>query len=111
MGFSGRRTQDGSRKRSLPAESAADLEALPIRVKGKLLKLGDLARVRQAPDIRRGMADLDGEGECVGGIVIASKGVNALALVNRIKAKLDSLKGAACPPASRNWPRPMTART
>jgi Cu(I)/Ag(I) efflux system membrane protein CusA/SilA len=73
-------------------ESASDLEALPILVHGKAHHLGDLARVRQAPDLRRGIADLNGEGEVVGGIVIARKGVNALELIRRVETKLESLK-------------------
>jgi Cu(I)/Ag(I) efflux system membrane protein CusA/SilA len=74
------------------AESAAQLEALKIRVNGREIPLGDLARVRRAPDLRRGIADLDGQGEVVGGIVIAAKGVNALELAGRVKARLEQLK-------------------
>jgi Cu(I)/Ag(I) efflux system membrane protein CusA/SilA len=71
--------------------SASDLEALVLHLKGHRLKLGDVAKVRQAPDLRRGIADLDGDGEVVGGIVIASKGVNALDLVGKVKARLEAL--------------------
>lgn len=77
---------------SLPAASAADLEALPLRVLGKARRLGDFARVRQAPDLRRGIADLNGDGEVVGGIVIARQGVNALELIRRVEAKLEALR-------------------
>jgi Cu(I)/Ag(I) efflux system membrane protein CusA/SilA len=65
------------------------LESIEIRPG---LKLGELARVRQAPDLRRGIADLDGQGEVVGGVVVAAQGVNALDLVARVKARLESLK-------------------
>jgi Cu(I)/Ag(I) efflux system membrane protein CusA/SilA len=82
----------GASEQALSVESASDLEALPVKVQGKLRRLGDLARVRQAPDLRRGIADLNGEGEVVGGIVIARKGVNALELIRRVEAKLEGLK-------------------
>ncbi len=75
-------------------DSAEGIEALKVRVKGREIALGEVARVRRAPDLRRGIADLDGKGECVGGIVIAAKGVNALELAGRIKARLDELKAS-----------------
>lgn len=81
-----------TKERFLAVSDAAQLEAMPILVQGKRVPLGELARVRRAPDLRRGIADLDGQGECVGGIVIASKGVNALELAGRVKAALKELK-------------------
>ena len=44
--------------------------------------------------MRRGAGDLNGEGETVGGIVVVRFGQNVLQVIDRIKAKLDSLKGA-----------------
>ncbi len=79
---------------SASANSPAELEALPLDIKGRRFLLGELARVRRAPDLRRGIADLDGKGEVVGGIVIATKGVNALNLAHQARAKLDSLKAS-----------------
>ncbi len=73
-------------------DSVAALEAMPLKTRGgKIFHLGEVARVRQAPDLRRGIADLDGKGEVVGGIVVATKGVNALDLANQVKAKLKQL--------------------
>ena len=44
------------------------------------------------PDIRRGIADLDGQGEVVGGIVIMRYGENALKVIERVRAKLEEMK-------------------
>lgn len=77
--------------RDVPFEPA-QLEALTLTVKGQVLRIGELATVRRSPDLRRGIADLDGRGEVVGGIVIARKGVNALELAGRVKAELQRLK-------------------
>jgi Cu(I)/Ag(I) efflux system membrane protein CusA/SilA len=90
LGFSG--SAPPFKAGSLAPQSAAEFEALSVTVKGKAIPLGELARIRQAPDLRRGIADLDGEGETVGGIVIANKGVNALDLVRRAKSALAALK-------------------
>jgi Cu(I)/Ag(I) efflux system membrane protein CusA/SilA len=51
-----------------------------------------LARVSLGPDIRRGVADLDGEGDTVGGIVVMRHGENALAVIERVKARLEELR-------------------
>jgi Cu(I)/Ag(I) efflux system membrane protein CusA/SilA len=51
-----------------------------------------LARVSLGPDIRRGVADLDGLGDTVGGIVVMRHGENALNVINRVKARLEELK-------------------
>jgi Cu(I)/Ag(I) efflux system membrane protein CusA/SilA len=72
-------------------KDVSGLEALTITARGKHFTLGQLARVRQAPDLRRGIAELNGEGEVVGGIVIAQKGVNALELIGRVKAEITKL--------------------
>ena len=68
----------------------ADARGTPVRV-------GDLADVRLGPDIRRGVAELDGEGETVGGIVIMRFGENALRVIDRVKAKLGDLQGSLPP--------------
>ena len=54
--------------------------------------LGDVARVQLGPEMRRGIAELDGEGEVVGGIVVLRSGKNALATIEAVKAKLEQLK-------------------
>jgi Cu(I)/Ag(I) efflux system membrane protein CusA/SilA len=54
--------------------------------------LSSLANVQYGPDIRRGLAELDGEGETVGGIVVIRFGDNARKVIDRVKQKLDELK-------------------
>ena len=56
------------------------------------LLLKDIAKVWVHSDIRRGIADLDGRGEVVGGIVVMQQGKNALAVIQRVKQKLKQLK-------------------
>ncbi len=55
------------------------------------LKISDIATVREVPQNRRGMADLNGEGEVVGGIVVVRFGENPYAVIKAVKAKLQSL--------------------
>jgi len=55
---------------------------------GTPVRVEDVATVRLAPDVRRGVADLNGRGDVVGGIVIMRFGENALATIERVKAKL-----------------------
>ena len=62
-----------------------DKAGTPILVK-------NVADVVLGPDIRRGVADLDGEGDTVGGIIVMRQGENALNVINRVKAKLDDVK-------------------
>jgi Cu(I)/Ag(I) efflux system membrane protein CusA/SilA len=52
----------------------------------------NVASVVLGPDIRRGVADLDGQGDTVGGIIIMRQGENALNLINRVKAKIEEIK-------------------
>jgi copper/silver efflux system protein len=59
----------------------ADPHGTPIRVR-------DVAQVRLGPDIRRGVAELDGKGEVVGGIIVMRFGENALRVIDDVKAKL-----------------------
>ena len=65
----------------------ADVRGTPVRVR-------DVAEVRLGPDIRRGVAELDGRGEVVGGIVVMRFGENALGVIERVKAKLHELEGS-----------------
>jgi copper/silver efflux system protein len=62
----------------------------PIRVK-------DIGQVVLAPELRRGVSDLDGNGEVVSGIVIMRQGENALRVIDHVKAKLHEI-GPALPP-------------
>ena len=59
----------------------ADARGTPVRV-------GDVAQVGIGPDLRRGVAELDGKGEVVGGIVVMRFGENALRVIDGVKAKL-----------------------
>lgn len=69
-----------------------DLGGIVLRANaGTPVYVRDVARVELAPDERRGIADLDGTGEVVGGIVIARYGENALAVVRNVKEKLSSI--------------------
>ena len=71
-----------------------DLAAIPLRADedGVPTLLGDVAELRVGPAMRRGVAELDGEGEVVGGIVVMRSGANALATIDRVKARLEDLK-------------------
>ena len=55
---------------------------------GVSVRLGDVARVQVGPEMRRGIAELDGEGEVVGGVVVMRSGKNALETIAAVKAKL-----------------------
>src|SRR5579875_2179670 len=64
---------------------------------GTPIYLRDIADVHLGPDIRRGMAELNGEGQVVGGIVVVRYGENALAVINRVKQKIAQIKSALPP--------------
>jgi Cu(I)/Ag(I) efflux system membrane protein CusA/SilA len=71
----------------------ADLEQVVLGShQGTPILLRDVASVRIGPAQRRGLAELDGEGETVGGVVIARSGTNALEVIDAVKAKLVELK-------------------
>jgi Cu(I)/Ag(I) efflux system membrane protein CusA/SilA len=61
---------------------------------GTPVLLGDVASVRVGPDMRRGIAELNGEGEVAGGVVVMRSGQNALETIAAVKAKLAMLKGS-----------------
>jgi len=71
-----------------------DLEVIPLGVNqnGTPLLLKDVADIGIGPQMRRGVAELDGEGEVVGGLVVMRFGENAQTTINGVKAKLESLK-------------------
>ena len=69
-----------------------DIEGLVLKAdRGTPVLLRDVARVELGPDERRGIAELDGEGETVSGIVVARHGQNALEVIDNVKAKLQEL--------------------
>lgn len=71
----------------------SDLEHLVVKAhEGIPVLLRDVARIELAPNERRGIAELNGEGEAVSGIVIARYGENALDVIRNVEAKLDKMK-------------------
>ena len=66
--------------------------ALGVDRNGSPILIGDVGLVSYGPDIRRGLAEWNGEGETVGGIVIVRSGANALQVIEDVKAKLVSMK-------------------
>lgn len=72
-----------------------DFREIPLGItspSGTPLLLKDVATVRKGPSSRRGIAELDGEGEVVGGIIVMRYGENALATIEAVKEKLEQLK-------------------
>ena len=76
--------------------SVADIEqiALGTTATGTPIRVMDVARVAIGPEMRRGVADLDGRGEVVGGIVIMRVGENALDVIERVKARILEVQAA-----------------
>jgi Cu(I)/Ag(I) efflux system membrane protein CusA/SilA len=69
-----------------------DLEKLVLKTEGGTpTTVKDVATVTLGPEMRRGVADLDGEGDVVGGIVVMRQGENALDVIERVKKKLEEL--------------------
>jgi copper/silver efflux system protein len=71
-----------------------DFRAIPLGLgrNATPVLLRDVAQVQMGPEIRRGIAELDGEGEVVGGVIVMRYGKNALDTIHAVKAKLESLK-------------------
>lgn len=61
---------------------------------GISVRLGDVARIQMGPEMRRGIGELDGEGEATGGVVVMRSGKNALETIAAVKAKLRSLQAS-----------------
>ena len=68
--------------------------SLGANTRGTPVRVGDVADVRLGPDLRRGVAELDGKGEVVGGIVVMRFGENALRVIDRVKQKLRDLQAS-----------------
>ncbi len=75
-------------------KSVADLEQVVVGTdrQGTPILIRDLAQVGIGPELRRGVAELDGKGETVGGIVVMRFGENALQVISRVKEKLAALQ-------------------
>ena len=75
-------------------KNKADVEKIAVGTDGKgtPVLLRDIGTVQLGPEIRRGVADFDGKGEAVGGIVVVRFGENVLAVVERVKEKIKEIK-------------------
>src|SRR5256886_3980496 len=72
-----------------------DIEDIPLKVVGGTpVYIRNVGTVHLGPDIRRGVAELDGTGEVVGGIVVMRYGENALAVIDGVKKKLEEIKSS-----------------
>lgn len=73
-----------------------DFRAIPLKLGsgGVPVTLGDVATIQLGPEMRRGISELDGEGETVGGVVILRSGKNARETIAAVKTKLDELKSS-----------------
>ena len=77
------------------AKSVKDLEEIVVGVDAKSgtpILIKHIANVSLGPDIRRGVAELDGKGDCVGGIVVMRHGESALEVIKRVKEKLKEIE-------------------
>jgi Cu(I)/Ag(I) efflux system membrane protein CusA/SilA len=74
-------------------DEALDLEQVVVKAEdGTPVQLSDIARVVEGPALRRGIVELNGEGETVSGIVVMRDGENALSVIERVKERLESLE-------------------
>ncbi|MBI4799888.1 MAG: efflux RND transporter permease subunit, partial [Desulfarculus sp.] len=82
-----------------------DLKGIVVATgqRGAPLLLGDVAQVSLGPEIRRGLVEMDGQGEVVGGIVVMRHGENALEVIERVKQKLKEIE-PGLPPGVRIVP-------
>lgn len=76
-----------------------DFRDIPLKaVAGGIpVTVGDVARVQIAPDFRRGIAELNGEGEVAGGIIVVRQGANTARVIDAVKDKLEQLKRSLPP--------------
>ncbi len=80
-------------------QSLDDFRQVPLVTTeaGVSVRLGDVARIQIGPEMRRGIGELDGEGEATGGVIVMRSGKNALETIAAVKAKLRTLQ-ASLPP-------------
>ena len=76
-----------------------DFRKIPLTASsaGVSVRLGDVARVQLGPEMRRGIGELDGEGEATGGVIVMRSGKNALETIAAVKEKINSLQGSLPP--------------
>ncbi|MEG1970706.1 MAG: efflux RND transporter permease subunit [Burkholderiaceae bacterium] len=79
--------------------SVDDFRKIPVVMSegGTPVLLGDIATIQVGPEMRRGIAELNGQGEVVGGVIVMRSGKNALETIEAVKAKLESLKPSLPP--------------
>ncbi len=77
-------------------DSVEDLKSLPIKLSatGTPLLLGDIADIVLGPQMRRGISELNGEGEAVGGVIVMRFGENASAVIDGVKKRLQELQAS-----------------
>ncbi|OIJ40053.1 efflux RND transporter permease subunit [Massilia timonae] len=77
-------------------QSLEDFRKNPLMVAagGIPVRLGDVAHIQLGPEMRRGIAELNGEGEVAGGVIVMRSGKNALETIEAVKTKLESLKAS-----------------
>jgi Cu(I)/Ag(I) efflux system membrane protein CusA/SilA len=73
-----------------------DFRTVPVGLGsgGTPILLGDVARIQIGPELRRGISELDGKGEVVGGVIVMRAGKNVLETIDAVKAKIASLKAS-----------------
>lgn len=71
-----------------------DIKKIPIRTtpEGGVLRIGDIGYVKEGPDLRRGLVDLNGKGEVVGGVVMMRQGEDVLSTIAVVKKRLEEIK-------------------
>ena len=76
------------------ARSIDDFAEIPLGLteSGSQIRIKDVGQVAMGPDVRRGVADLNGQGEVVSGIVVMRNGENALDVIDRVKAKIREIE-------------------
>ena len=79
--------------------SLDEFRAVPLKTAtgGIPVRLGDIATIQIGPDMRRGVAELNGEGEVAGGVVVMRQGKNAREVIDGVRTKLDELKKSLPP--------------
>jgi len=80
-------------------QSLDDFRKIPLMTSeaGVPVLLGDVARIQLGPEMRRGISELNGEGEVAGGVIVMRSGKNALETIDAVKAKLAALKPSLPP--------------
>ena len=75
-------------------KSLEDFQKIPLltTAAGVSVRLGDVARIQIGPEMRRGIGELDGQGEATGGVIVMRSGKNAMETIEAVKAKLKTLQ-------------------